>query len=93
MFDGGYRSTWIDIQWSSEIAARRDPIKDSRSVFSALEAHAPPDVVWTRKPRLSLEGGRPLYRFTSTSGESVDTTTVDAATGVVVDVRVVRLAD
>jgi hypothetical protein len=94
VFDKRHRPMWINVAWSSEIAARRDPIKDSRAVLAALEAHAPPDTVWTREPRLSLEGGRPLYRFRSSSAEIMDaTTTVDAATGAVLHVRVVRFAD
>lgn len=90
-FDFEHRPLWIDIHWSAAVAARRDKIKASRDVLTALRARAPADVIWTEQARLSLEGGRPVYRLSSSTGISIDTTTVDAVTGIVLDVHTVDL--
>jgi hypothetical protein len=91
-FDVGHRPLWIDIHWSAAIAARHDRLADRRAILAALERRAPADVVWAHESWLSLEAGRPVYRFQSTSGESIDTHTVDAVTGTLIEVRVARFA-
>ncbi len=87
VFDRDYRPMWMMIRWSTEIAARRDSIRTASDVLEHLDGRAPTDGVWVLPARLSLEKGRPIYRFSSTSGAAIESLALDAATGAVVDVR------
>lgn len=90
-FDLEHRPLWVVSHWSAAIAARRDRILPSRELLAKLKARAPADVIWNERGRLVLENNAPIYRFGSSTGASMDTTTVDAVTGAVLDVRSVEL--